>query len=117
MFSDLLFDAFCSKSIITYLKGKHKARLERMVPQFLRVSFFLMRCYKIRITAKLYSVVFFRLYHTLLSDLSLIFITVCLFTFNMLPLKGEIQKAKPRGKKAEGKKCSHILYGFSVRIF
>ena len=88
-----------------------------MVPQFLRVSFFLMRCYKISLTAKLYPVVYFRLFHTLLMDLSLIFITVCLFTFNMLPLKGEIQKAKPKGKKAEREKCSHILYGFSIRMF
>lgn len=34
----------------------------------------------------------------------------------MLPLEGEIQKAKPKGKEAEGEKCSHILCGFSVRM-
>lgn len=49
-------------------------------------------------------------------NLSLIFVTVYLFKSNMLPLEGEIQKAKPKGKEAEGEKCSHILCGFSVRM-
>jgi len=110
VFFDLVSDAFCSKSIITYLEGKDKARKKKKVPQYLRDSFFLMRCYIIRLTAKLCSVVSFRLYHTLLMDspLILIFITVCLFTFNMLPLTGEIQKANPKGRKAKGKKYSYI---------